>query len=114
MRKKFVPVEFENPVRPRALRPLFTGRFADNLDSFVDGCSTLFGLVAFVAGMVLPIYFLLKYGHLFVITAAWLKLASLIFVAVACMFLLWISSWTTRLIALGISGLIFFGAWQYL
>lgn len=114
MQKKFIPVKFEDRATPRALGPLFTGRFAGWLDSFVGGCSTLFGFLVIVTGVVLPGYFAFKYGYMFATTAAWFKLVGLIATVLACAFLLWVSSWATRLIASGISGLVFLGAWQYL
>ncbi len=98
-KRRFEPVEFEEP-KDRSLRPLFTGRLADVLDSIANAGSLLFSVIVLVGGIILLAGNLYSGVAALVSRGAWLWLLAVVGVLFMVAFFVWRVSLPTRLVIL--------------
>ena len=97
-KRAFKPVVLEDPASEK-LRPLFTGRIANFLDSLVNSASSLFGIFLVLSGVVILGYNLVIIVSALAAGSAWLTLTAVTLLVLTIGLFLWRSSLVTRMVA---------------
>ena len=93
----FKPVEFVEPKSNR-LRPLFTGRVANALDSIVNGASPLYAICVVVGGLSVFGYYLVTITIALASRSAWLSLSGIALFVLVFAVCFKFSSMVTRMV----------------